>query len=173
MPLRTRLFLALLVLALVPTLGFAWFTFVQLHAATTRWYQSGVDDALKASIETNRTTLTRLEATTVERANAWATRLPSLASDAKARAAMRDGLLEAGLDFAQLYERDSLGWRLSATLRPEGAPPADTVDLSSELAEALKGEHLVRSPSGVLGGVDIGHQREYSIHGRCCAGCAY
>lgn len=165
MPLRTRLFLALLVLALVPTLGFAWFTFVQLHAATTRWYQSGVDDALKASIETNRTTLTRLEATTVERANAWATRLPSLASDAKARAAMRDGLLEAGLDFAQLYERDSLGWRLSATLRPEGAPPADTVDLSSELAEALKGEHLVRSPSGVLGGVAPLGAREAVVAG--------
>ena len=33
-----------------------------------------LDKAMKASIETNRTTLTRLEATTVERATAWAAR---------------------------------------------------------------------------------------------------
>src|SRR5262249_28232671 len=60
--LRTRLFIALLALALVPTLVFAWFTLVQLHAATERWYQSGVEHALGAAIETNRTTLTRVEA---------------------------------------------------------------------------------------------------------------
>lgn len=153
MPLRTRLFIALLVLALVPTLAFAWFTFVQLHAATTRWYQSGVDDALRAAIETNRTTLTRLEATSVERAEAWAKRLPALDTDAKQREAARAGLLEAGLDFVQVYERDSLGWHLMSTLRPDGAPPADTVDMASELPAALTGDHLVRSPSGVLGGV--------------------
>ena len=63
--LRTRLFIALLALALVPTLLFAWFTLVQLHAATARWYQSGVERALGAAIETNRTTLTRLEATAI------------------------------------------------------------------------------------------------------------
>ena len=50
MSLRTRLFLALLALALVPTLVFAWFTFVQLDAATARWYQSGVEDALEAAL---------------------------------------------------------------------------------------------------------------------------
>lgn len=153
MPLRTRLFLALLALALAPTLVFAWFTFVQLHAATTRWYQSGVDDALGAAIETNRTTLNRLEATSVERAEAWASRLPGLASDPRQREAARAGLLEAGLDFVQLYERDSLGWHLVSTLRPEGAPPADTVDLASELPAALTGDQVVRSPSGVLAGV--------------------
>jgi len=43
--LRARLFIALLTLALAPTLLFAWFTLVQLHAATSRWYQSGVERA--------------------------------------------------------------------------------------------------------------------------------
>ena len=38
--LRARLFIALLTLALAPTLLFAWFTLVQLHAATCLLYTS-------------------------------------------------------------------------------------------------------------------------------------
>src|SRR5436309_2496269 len=107
MSLRTRLFLALLTLALAPTLVFAWFTSVQLHAATSRWYQSGVDHALEAAIETNRTTLTRLEATAMERADAWAGTMPDFAADPRQRSDLRREMREAGLDFAQMYERDS------------------------------------------------------------------
>src|SRR5262249_52720332 len=81
MSLRARLFFALLTLALAPTLLFAWFTLVQLHAATSRWYQSGVERALGAAIETNRTTLTRLEATAMERADSWATTLSGIVAD--------------------------------------------------------------------------------------------
>ncbi len=153
MTLRTRLFLALLTLALVPTLVFAWFTQVQLHAATSRWYQSGVEDALEAAIETNRTTLTRLENSAVARADAWASQLPGLDADPAQRDRMRTGLREAGLDFAQLYERDSLSWRLVTTVVPAGVMAADTVDLASEIPAAMSGDRLVRSPSGVLGAV--------------------
>lgn len=153
MSLRTRLFLALLTLALAPTLVFAWFTQVQLHSATSRWYQAGVEDALEAAIETNRTTLTRLEATAVERADAWAAKLPGLDADPKQRDMARAGLREAGLDFAQVYERDSTDWRLVATVVPAGVVPADTIDLASEIPAAMSGDRLVRSPSGVLGAV--------------------
>ncbi|MEQ1833356.1 MAG: HAMP domain-containing sensor histidine kinase [Candidatus Eisenbacteria bacterium] len=153
MTLRTRLFLALLTLALVPTLVFAWFTQVQLHAATSRWYQAGVETALEAAIETNRTTLTRLETTAVERADAWAGQLPALDADPAQRDRMRTGLRAAGLDFAQVYERDSAEWRLAATVIAAGSAAADTVDLSSEIPAAMSGERLVRSPSGVLGAV--------------------
>ena len=153
MSLRTRLFLALLVLALVPTLVFAWFTWGQLHTATARWYQSGVEDALEASATTNRTTLARLEANALEHADVWATSWTALDVDPAQRARARVALREAGLDFAQVYERDGDGWRLAATVVPAGIVPADTVDLSSELATALTGDRLLRSPSGVLGAV--------------------
>ncbi len=153
MSLRSRLFLALLTLALVPTLVFAWFTLVQLNDATSRWYQSGVDHALEAAIETNRTTLTRLEATAMERADAWAATMRDFAADPRQRNDLRRELREAGLDFAQLYERDSTGWRLATTLVPSGVMAADTVDLSSEIPAAMSGDRLVRSPSGVLGAV--------------------
>src|SRR6266487_2331318 len=99
MTLRTRLFLSLLSLALAPTLLFAWFTLVQLHSATSRWYQSGVDHALEAAIETNRVTLTRLEATALERADAWAARLPDIAADPHQRDTARGEMRAAGLDF--------------------------------------------------------------------------
>src|SRR5258705_11215769 len=112
MTLRTRLFIALLTLALAPTLVFGWFTLVQLHSATSRWYQSGVDHALEAAIETNRTTLTRLEATALERADAWASTLPGIPADPQQRQTVRREMREAGLDFVQVYERDHTGWRL-------------------------------------------------------------
>jgi nitrogen fixation/metabolism regulation signal transduction histidine kinase len=153
MSLRTRLFLALLALALVPTLVFAWFTWGQLHTATARWYQSGVEDALEAAATTNRTTLARLEANALEHVDAWAGPWSALDADPAQRSRARVALREAGLDFAQVYERDGEGWRLAATVTPTGATPADTVDLSSEIATALTGDRLLRSPSGVLGAV--------------------
>src|ERR1044071_1618512 len=151
MSLRSRLFVALLTLALAPTLVFAWFTLVQLHAATSRWYQSGVDHALEAAIETNRTTLTRLEATALERADSFAGTLPDFAADPRQRDDLRREMRESGLDFTQLYERDTPGWRLASTVVPAGVMAANTIDLSSEIPAAMAGDRLVRSPSGVLG----------------------
>src|ERR1051325_8260776 len=153
MSLRSRLFVALLTLALAPTLVFAWFTLVQLHAATSRWYQSGVDHALEAAIETNRTTLTRLEATALERADSFAGTLPDFAADPRQRDDLRREMRESGLDFTQLYERDTTGWRLASTVGPARAVAANTIDLSSETPAAMAGDRLVRSPSGVMGAV--------------------
>jgi nitrogen fixation/metabolism regulation signal transduction histidine kinase len=101
-------------------------------------------------METNRTTLTRLEATAMERADVWAATLPDFAADARQRNDLRREMREAGLDFSQIYARDSTGWRLVTTLVPAGVMTADTVDLSSEIPAALAGDRLVRSPSGVL-----------------------
>ena len=153
MSLRTRLFIALLTLALAPTLVFAWFTLVQLHSSTSRWYQSGVDRALEAAIETNRTTLTRLEATALERADAWASQMPVLSADPKQRDEVRTGLRQAGLDFAQVYERDSTVWKLTATVVPAGVLSADALDLSSALPQALVQDRLIRSASGIMAAV--------------------
>ncbi len=153
MTLRTRLFLAMFALALVPTLLFAWFTLVQLHASTARWYQSGVEHALESALETNRAALDRLEAMALERADTWAAAFPAIAADPAQRAAVRAGLRDAGLEFAQVYERDSTGWNVSATVVPEGAPLSDAPHLGDALTEALAADRLVRTPSGVLAAV--------------------
>jgi nitrogen fixation/metabolism regulation signal transduction histidine kinase len=152
MTLRTRLFLALLAIALAPTLVFAWFTLVQLHTATSRWYQSGVERALVSAIETNRATLDRLEATALERADAWAGTLPDLAADPAQREAMRTRLREAGLDFVQVYERDTT-WHAVATVVPAGVSTVEGLDLGGEIADAMAGDRLIRSGSGELAAV--------------------
>ena len=151
--LRARLFLALLTLALGPTLVFAWFTLVQLHTATSRWYQSGVERALGAAIETNRTTLTRLEATAMERADTWATSLAGIAADPAQRTTMRTELRESGLDFGQVYERDSLAWRLAATVVPTGVLAATSPELGDSIPGAMSGDRLIRTSSGMLAAV--------------------
>ena len=151
--LRARLFLALLSLALVPTLLFAWFTLVQLHAATSRWYQSGVEKALGAAIETNRTTLTRLEAIAMERADSWATTLNGIEADPAQRTTMRTELRESELDFGQLYERDSLAWRLTATVVPLGVLAATSPELGDSIPPAMSGDRLIRTSSGILAAV--------------------
>jgi len=151
--LRARLFLALLSLALVPTLLFAWFTLVQLHAATSRWYQSGVDKALGAAIETNRTTLTRLEAIAMERADSWATTLNGIEADPAQRTTMRTELRESELDFGQIYERDSLAWRLRATVVPLGVLAASSPELGDSIPGAMSGDRLIRTSSGILAAV--------------------
>src|ERR1051325_2577055 len=153
MSLRSRLFVALLTLALAPTLVFAWFTLVQLHAATSRWYQSGVDHAPEPATEPTRPTPTRLEATALERADSFAGTLPDFAADPRQRDDLRREMRESGLDFTQLYERDTTGWRLASTVVPAGVMAANTIDLSSEIPAAMAGDRLVRSPSGVMGAV--------------------
>ncbi len=153
MTLRTRLFLALLAVALAPTLLFAWFTLVQLHTATSRWYQSGVERALESAMETNRATLARLEATALERADAWAATLPGIAADPAQREHMRTRLREAGLDFVQVYERDSLAWHVATTVVPAGVPAAGSPDLSRSIAEAMASNRIVRSETGELAAI--------------------
>ena len=153
MTLRTRLFLAMFALALVPTLLFAWFTLVQLHAATERWYQSGVEHALESALETNRAALDRLEGVALDRAESWAARFPALATEARQREAVRTGLEDAGLEFAQVYERDSTGWNVSATVLPQNGPMSTAPHLGEALTDALAEDRLVRTPSGILAAV--------------------
>src|SRR5262245_7562348 len=165
MTLRTRLFLALFATALAPTLLFAWFTLVQLHAATGRWYQTGVEHALESALETNRAALDRLEALALERADAWALALPGVVGDPAQREAMRRGLAEAGLEFAQVYERDSTGWNVMATVVPAGLTLPGAPHLGDALEDALASDRVVRTPSGVLAAVAPVDERALLVTG--------
>jgi nitrogen fixation/metabolism regulation signal transduction histidine kinase len=151
--LRTRLLVALLSLALLPTLVFAVFTVDQLNRSTDLWYRPGVEQALDSSVEVTRTALTRLEATVLERADHWAAGAAPPPLDAARRTALRDGLRDAGLDFALVCVREGGRWRVTEQVVPAGVLAADTLDLAGELDEALAGSRLLRSPAGVLAAV--------------------
>lgn len=148
--LRVRLLLALLALALLPTLAFTLFTLDQLSRATDRWYLPGVDRALEAGLEVSRAALTRIEATALERADDWAAGMGPLPLDASRRAGLRDGLREAGLDFAQVYVREGTRWRLADQVVPAGVLALDGLDFSSEIDSTIATSRLLRSPQGAL-----------------------
>jgi two-component system nitrogen regulation sensor histidine kinase NtrY len=150
--LRARLLLALLSLALLPTLVFTLFTLAMLGEATDRWHRPAVDRALEAGVEVTRTTLTRVEATVLDRADAWAA-LAHPPLGAHERALLRDGLRGAGLDLAQVYRDTPQGWRLADQVVPAGVLAADSLDFSRELPGALAGDRLLRSRQGVLAAV--------------------
>ncbi len=147
--LRARLVVALLALALLPTLIFTIFTIDQLGRSTARWFRPGVDRALESALEVTRASETRIEAMLTAQAEAWAARWPAIGAPADARAALRT----QGLDFAQIYHRDEGRWRLEAQRIPEGVLAPRPLDLGDDLEAALAGTRLVRSGQGALAGV--------------------
>lgn len=147
MTFRARLLVALLALALLPTLLLTLFFSGEVGRATERWHLGVVDRALDSSVEVNRIVLTRLEATLLDRADEWAS-APDDAFDAKRRGALRDGLREAGLDFAQSYTRENGHWRRTDQVAPAGVLTADSIDVSAVLDSALATDRLVEAHGG-------------------------
>jgi len=144
MSLRSRLLLALLALALLPTLAFTFFTLAELGRATDRWYLPVVDRALESGVEVTRTALSRVEATVLERADDWASTLGALPLDPARRAELRAGLRSSGLDFAQVYRHDGARWRLADQVVPAGVMAVDSLDFGADLDAALDSDRLLR-----------------------------
>ena len=155
MTFRARLLVALLSLALLPTLALTLFMLGELGRSTERWHLPVVDRALDAAVEVSRTALTRVEATMLDRADEWAASTGDSPLDAPRRDAMRRGLRDAGLDFAQVYRLESGHWQLADQVVPAGVLSAAPLDLSEELAEALAGTRLLESRRGVLAGAAL------------------
>ncbi len=153
MSLRARLIAALLALALLPTAVFTTFTLIELDRATQGWFRPGVDRALESAQQVSRTALARMEATSLSRARAWARWATGPELDLAGHTRARAGLLEAGLDFLQIYGRVDGRWRLLEQVVPEGTPRLRGADLSADLDAALAGDGLVRSNHGALAGV--------------------
>ena len=153
MSLRARLIAALLALALLPTAAFTLFTLVELDRATQGWFRPGVDRALESAQQVSRTALTRMEATALSQAGAWARGVPTARLDPAGRARTRAGLRDAGLDFLQIYRRADGRWELLEQVLPAGVLGIRGTDLGDELDAALAGDGLVRSSRGALAGV--------------------
>ncbi len=150
MTLRTRLLLALLALALLPTVVFTVFTLDQLGRSTERWFRPGVDRALESAVEVTRTSLARIEATAGRQAQRWGEAWPAGPLPERARRALRADLRTTELDFLQLYRRAGDHWELSEQLAPEGVLAAQATDLSAELDAALETGRPLHSARGAL-----------------------
>jgi nitrogen fixation/metabolism regulation signal transduction histidine kinase len=153
MSLRARLIAALLALALLPTAVFTLFTLVELDRATQGWFRPGVDRALESAQQVSRTALTRMEATVLSQAGAWARQGPATRLDPADRARSRAWLRDTGLDFLQVYRRVGDRWELLEQVLPSGVIEIRRTDLGRELDAALAGDGLVRSSRGALAGV--------------------
>jgi two-component system nitrogen regulation sensor histidine kinase NtrY len=158
MTFRTRLLLAFLALSLVPTGVLAFFALDRLERSLQLWKTPGVDRAFEAALETSKTSLARMEATVLARANGWAETLAGPPLTPARRGALQADLRAAGLDFAQLYRRAGTGgansgWRLVEEVRPPGVLGVATLDLSDELGAMLPANGLLHSRRGVLAGV--------------------
>ena len=153
MTLRTRLLLALLALAFLPTFVFTLFTLDQLNRAIDRWHRPGVERALESGLEVGKSSLARIEVLLTSEADEWAGHW-SGASGATGRPALALGVRDAGLDFAQVYRRGPDGtFRLTDQIVPPGVLATSRVDLAAELAHGLPVDPVIRSPLGVLAGV--------------------
>jgi len=145
--LRARLLLALLALALLPTAIFSIFTLDQLDRSTLRWFQPGVERALDAGREASRNALARLDAVALAGAEACAETWPDGGS--AQRTAMREELREAGLDFAQLYERRGATWHLADQLIAARVIVASP-DFSDLVGRALDSTRVLHTDRGAL-----------------------
>ncbi|TMQ69503.1 MAG: HAMP domain-containing protein [Candidatus Eisenbacteria bacterium] len=151
MTLRARLFLAFLALALVPTALLTAFTLDRLGRSLQLWNTPGVDQSLDAALEVSKTAMARLEATAHAQAADWAMALSpgGLLTPAR-RTAVRAGLRASGLDFLQLYHRDSTRWRLAEEVLPEDVLAPHPLDLASDLDDALASGRTIHSARGAL-----------------------
>jgi len=162
--LRARLVVALLALAMLPTVVFTVFTLVELDRATQRWFRPGVDHALESAQQVSRAALGRMEAIVLAQASAWAQALPPGPLDDAHRAAARRGLRDTGLDFLQLYRREGGTWRLEDQALAEGVIGARQADLGPEIEGALTGDRLLHSARGALAAVtEVGTDRALAI----------
>ena len=152
MTLRTRLLLAFLALALIPTAVLTLFTLDRLGKALELWSSPGVDRALESALETGKTSLARMEATVLAQADDYALALPHEPLTAQRRAALRAGLRATGLDFFQLYTRQAGHWRLVEEVRPQGVLAVTPMDLSTELDPELAEDRVLHSSRGALAG---------------------
>jgi nitrogen fixation/metabolism regulation signal transduction histidine kinase len=151
--LRTRLTLALLALALIPTALYTAFTLDQLGRSAERWFRPGVNRALESALEATRGTLARVEGVALAQSDALAAGIPARPLTEHDRERLRTALRASGLDFVQLYRRAAGRWQLEEQLAPPGVIALDQPDLGADIAASLGASRVIHSTRGALAAV--------------------
>ncbi len=154
MTLRNRLLLALLALALLPTVVFTVFTLDQLDRSIDRWYRPGVARALEAGLDIGKSSLARIEGILSAQGDEWSGRWTGALTQAQ-RDQWSTELRNNGIDFVQVYHRaPDRTWRRVEQVVPKGLLAVTPLDLSAGIDSSLANNQPLRSPLGALADVD-------------------
>jgi nitrogen fixation/metabolism regulation signal transduction histidine kinase len=149
--LRTRLVLALLAMALLPTLVLTLYTRYQIGVASQWWTLPGIERALDSSLKVSRAVVARMDTEMHDQAERFALEPPIAAPSPDERHRMALELDDAGIDLLQTYRRASGGWRLESEYRPLDESDVWEPALGAVLDSALADGGTVHSPLGALG----------------------
>jgi len=110
--LRTRLMLALLAMALLPTLVFTLYTRYQIGVTSEWWTLPGIERALDSSLEVSRAVVARMDTEVSDQTERWALDPPRASPSREERQKLELDLDDAGVDLLQVYHREAGAWRL-------------------------------------------------------------
>jgi nitrogen fixation/metabolism regulation signal transduction histidine kinase len=150
--LRSRLIVALLAMAMLPTIVFTLYTRYQIGIASQWWMLPGIERTLEASLEVSRGSMTRMDAAAMAQATRWAANCPAGVPSADSLRSLRTELREAGLDLLQVYRREARGWKLISQFTPERTLVPDRPDLSGAIDTTLAAGGLLHAEGQRMGG---------------------
>jgi len=151
--LRARLIVALLAMALLPTLAFTLYTRYQIGVAAEWWMLPGIERTLGSSVELSRGAMARMDAAVLAQAGRWAAACPPPRPSADELRVLRRELGEAGTDLLQVYRGRPGAWRLESQFTPERVLEPQRPDLGAGIDSALEAGGTLHSGRGWLAGV--------------------
>jgi nitrogen fixation/metabolism regulation signal transduction histidine kinase len=149
--LRTRLMLALLAMALLPTLVFTLYTRYQIGVASAWWTLPGIERALDSSLEVSRAVVARMDTEVSDQTARWALDPPKPNLSPDERRKLELDLDDAGVDLLQVYRREAGVWRLESEFHPPDSDGSWHPALGATLDSALALGGTIHSSLGALG----------------------
>lgn len=153
MSVRARLIVALLAMALIPTLAFLFYTRYQIGVASAWWTLPGIERTLESSVEVSRGAVVRMDAAALAQSKRFAALVPRGATTPEDGAVLRRELGESGLDLLQVYRRGKHRWEIESQFTPERVLEPRRPDFAAELEGALEAGGPLHSKQGWLAGV--------------------
>jgi nitrogen fixation/metabolism regulation signal transduction histidine kinase len=149
--LRIRLLLALLAMALLPTLVFTLYSSYQIDVASQWWTLPGIERALDSSLQVSRAVVERMDTEVSDQTTRWALDPPRPDLGREQRRQLELDLDDAGVDLLQVYRREAGAWRMESEFHPPDSDGRWHPALGAELDSALAAGGTIHSSLGALG----------------------